>query len=200
MQVTRGQRQGQDGGRARHGGARSEPLSEGQAEAVRSFTRDRGGDVRTFVDDEKGTSWREVHTYIDDEVTVTYQAQNPRDDGARGHDRQGLRHRPTGHASRDEASNPDLIGPVITEYGTKFHRDLNCPTLNRSRKPRKEMCRQCGLSISIQEVPKVFLDAKSQVHTDAECPRIRVPAAGCDRCQQCSALRDQRLGSGDRDL
>ena len=68
------------------------------------------------------------------------------------------------------AAGEDLIGPVITRFGEKFHMDLCCPTLHRSRKFRRVVCRSCGLRRSINEAQIVVIDQAKIVHTD--CPLI----------------------------
>ena len=103
--------------------------------------------------------------------------------------RRDVRRSPTGGARRSLSQDPDMIGPVITEHGSRFHMDLNCPTLHRSRKSRKQMCRMCGFRNSIHAASLTFLDVVETVHTDEDCPRIVGAAVGCGRCMVCSALR-----------
>ena len=85
--------------------------------------------------------------------------------------------------------DPDLIGPVTTRHGEKFHMDLHCPALHRSNKFRRVVCRSCGLKRSIHEASIVVLDQAEKVFTDPRCSRIVGAGEGCGCCSVCSALR-----------
>ena len=107
-----------------------------------------------------------------------------------GHDDDAdVRRSPLGGATASMPNSPELIGPVITKYGERFHMDLYCPGLHRSKKFRRTVCRACGLKRSIHRASTVFLDQAEKVHTDPNCAQIVGAREGCGRCSVCSALR-----------
>jgi hypothetical protein len=84
----------------------------------------------------------------------------------------------------DSAEKPDLVGPIITPNGRRFHRSSGCPTLAQSWKGRKPLCGECGDTYLVTDV--MMMDKNQLVHTKKTCPKVVGELIGYDACQRCA--------------
>ena len=87
-------------------------------------------------------------------------------------------------ARPDSAEKPNLVGPIITPNGRRFHRSSGCPTLAQSWKGRKPLCGECGDTYLVADV--MMMDKNQLVHTKKKCPKVVGELIGYDACQRCA--------------
>ena len=87
-------------------------------------------------------------------------------------------------ARPDSAEKPNLVGPIITPNGRRFHRSSGCPTLAQSWKGRKPLCGECGDTYLVADV--MMMDKNQLVHTKKTCSKVVGELIGYDACQRCA--------------
>ena len=77
------------------------------------------------------------------------------------------------------------VGPIITPTGKKFHRTVQCPTLECSRKIRPQMCEECVNRTSYVLASWVYKDAAHVVDVDRDCRGITSWTQPYQECLKC---------------
>ena len=79
-----------------------------------------------------------------------------------------------------------VVGPIITPTGKKFHRSGLCPTLECSKKIRKQGCGTCAHRYAATEW--VWKDEEEVVHFERHCPRLQGSMMPYEECLKCGRL------------
>ena len=82
-----------------------------------------------------------------------------------------------------------VVGPIITRTAKKFHCSGHCPTLDCSRKIRKQGCGECARSYAATKW--VWKDEEEVAHFERHCSRLQgaiMPYQECLKCGRLSGL------------